>query len=89
MKKYIDPFTANLPFLDLHGYDRESARIEVLDFIKDNVKMKNKEIIIIHGVGKDILRKMVFETLHKHKKVIEYKTTYFNKGQTLVKLDIK
>lgn len=90
MKKHFeDPFLINLPSIDLHGYDRESARLAVLDFIKDSIKLKNKEIIIIHGIGKDILRKEVYSALQKHKFVLEYKTTYFNRGQTIVKLNIK
>ena len=87
-KSFIDPFLVNVPAIDLHGYDRESARVAVLDFINDNLKLKNEEIIIIHGIGKDILRKEVYNTLQRHKFVLEYKTTYFNRGQTLVKLKI-
>ena len=87
-KPFIDPFLVNVPAIDLHGYDRESARVAVLDFINDNLKLKNEEIIIIHGIGKDILRKEVYNTLQRHKFVLEYKTTYFNRGQTLVKLKI-
>ena len=87
-KSFIDPFLVNVPAIDLHGYDRESARVAVLDFINDNLKLKNGEIIIIHGIGKDILRKEVYNTLQRHKFVLEYKTTYFNRGQTLVKLKI-
>ncbi len=90
MKKYfVDPFLANIPTIDLHGLDRESARIAVLDFINDNIKLKNKEIIIIHGIGKDIVRKEVYNTLQRHKFVLEYKTTYFNRGQTIVRLKEK
>ena len=87
-KPFIDPFLVNVPAIDLHGYDRESARVAVLDFINDNLKLENEEIIIIHGIGKDILRKEVYNTLQRHKFVLEYKTTYFNRGQTLVKLKI-
>lgn len=85
---FIDPFLVNLPSIDLHGYDRESARVAVLDFIKDNIKLKNSEIIIIHGIGKDILRKEVYNTLQRHRFVLGYKTTYFNRGQTIVKLKL-
>ena len=59
-KYFVDPFLANAPSIDLHGYDRESARIAVLDFINDNLKLKNEEIVIIHGIWKDILRKEVW-----------------------------
>ena len=36
--------------------------------------------------SKDISRKEIYSTLQKHKFVLEYKTTYFNRGQTIVKL---
>ena len=32
-------FIDNLPKLDLHGYDRETARVAVNDFVKENKKM--------------------------------------------------
>ena len=54
---------SNLPALDLHGYDRDYARIQINDFINDNYKMKNKKVIIIHGNGSGILKKMTQETL--------------------------
>ena len=31
-----DIFIKNLPFIDLHGYDIESARVATNDFINDN-----------------------------------------------------
>ena len=37
-------FIDNLPKLDLHGFDRETARVAVCDFIRDNIKMKNEFI---------------------------------------------
>ena len=40
---------SNLPSLDLHGLDRDYARILINDFIRDNHKMKNYKVIIIHG----------------------------------------
>ena len=35
-------FIDNYPKLDLHGYDRETARVAINDFIRDNKKMKNE-----------------------------------------------
>lgn len=81
-------FTENLPKLDLHGLDRETARVLVNDFIRDNQKMKNEIIIIIHGIGTGIIRKTVSETLRKNKNVIEFKTLYNNLGSTIVKIKI-
>lgn len=81
-------FIENYPKLDLHGYDRETARVLVNDFIKDNIKMKNEIIVIIHGIGSGIVRKTVNETLKKNKNVIEHKTFYNNMGSTIVKIKI-
>ena len=71
---------SNLPTLDLHGYDRDYARIQINDFINDNYKMKNKKVIIIHGNGSGILKKMTQETLRKNKLVKDYKIDNFNRS---------
>lgn len=76
----------SFPTLDLHEFDRETGRVAVLDFINDHYKMKDELIVIIHGIHGEILRKMVHQTLNKHKQVLEYKTFPFNPGCTLVKL---
>lgn len=83
-----DLFISNLPSIDLHGYDRDSARIAILDFINDNIKMKKKEIVIIHGIGSGILKKTTHEVLKKHKNVLDYKICYNNVGSTIVSLKI-
>lgn len=81
-------FVDNLPKLDLHGFDRETARLMVLDFIKDNIKMKNEIINIVHGHGSVILKDTVHDTLRKNRNVIEFKTFYNNDGCTIVKIKI-
>ena len=83
-----DLFISNLPSIDLHGYDRDSARVAILDFINDNIKMKKKEIVIIHGIGSGILKKTTHEVLKKHKNVLDYKICYNNVGSTIVSLKI-
>lgn len=82
-------FLKNYPSLDLHGFDRESARVSTNDFIEENIQLKNDTIIIIHGVGSGIVKKEVHTTLHKNKNVLEYKTDNFNHGITIIKLNIK
>ena len=47
----------NLPSIDLHGEDRVNALIKVDEFIIESIKLKHKEIIIIHGIGEGILKK--------------------------------
>lgn len=74
------------PTLDLHGMDRDYARILINDFVRDNYEMKNETIIIIHGIGTGIIRKTTQETLRKNKLVEIYKIDNFNAGQTIVKL---
>lgn len=74
------------PSIDLHGYDRETARVAILDFIRDNIKMKKEYIVIIHGHNGKILKEMTREVLKHHKQVAEYKIHPFNPGCTLVKL---
>lgn len=86
--KFTDPFLYNIPSIDLHGDDRDTACIKIKDFIKDNVSMKNNKIEIIHGVGTGVLRKVTQSTLQKSKDVLEYKTSYFNQGSTIVWLKV-
>ena len=83
-----DIFLNNLPSIDLHGYDRETARVAINDFIKDNIHMKNPKILIIHGKGEGILREMTKITLSKNKYVKNFQTSYFNEGCTIVELKI-
>lgn len=87
MKKiYEDIFTKNYPTLDLHGYDRFTASVAANDFVLENIKLKNNNIAIIHGVGTGIIKKAVHDTLKSNRFVIEYKLHSFNIGMTLVKL---
>ena len=37
----------NLPTIDLHGFDRDYARIMINEFIEDNYKISNHKVIII------------------------------------------
>lgn len=73
-----------LPTLDLHGYDREYARIAIDEFIYDNYKTKNQKVIIIHGNGTGIIKKVTGEVLKRNKYVEEYKIDNFNSGMTVV-----
>ena len=74
----------NLPTLDLHGVDRDYARILINEFIDDNYKINNNMVIIVHGIGSGIIRKTTQKTLKDNKKVSEYKIDNFNAGQTIV-----
>ncbi len=80
------PFYDFLPSIDLHGMDRDYARIVINDFIADHYKMKNEKVIIIHGNGTGVLKKMTQDTLKKNPYVLEYKIDNFNTGMTVVTL---
>ena len=76
----------NYPKLDLHGLDRDYARILINDFVSDNYKMKKDVIIIIHGNGTGILKKTTQEALKNNKLISNFKIDNFNAGQTIVTL---
>lgn len=74
------------PTLDLHGFDRDYARIMINDFIHDCYIMKEKRAVIIHGIGSGILRKTTQQVLRHNVYVVEAKLDIFNGGQTIVSL---
>ncbi|MBR3198395.1 MAG: Smr/MutS family protein [Bacilli bacterium] len=81
-------FPDSLPKLDLHGYDRETARVAINDFIADNIKMGNEIITIVHGIGSGIIKETTHKTLTNNKKVIDFKSFYNNRGCTIVKIKL-
>lgn len=85
-KIFEDIFIKHHPTLDLHGYDREIARVAVNDFIAENVKLKNNDLVIIHGIGTGIIKQTVHQTLKNNDSIKEYKLHSFNLGMTIVKL---
>lgn len=76
----------NLPSIDLHGIDREYARILINDFVRDNYIAKNYKITIVHGNGTGVIKKTTQETLKQNKYVEDYKIDNFNAGMTIVTL---
>lgn len=88
MSKTNDIFLDMLPNVDLHGYDRESARVKVNDFILENRILKNKEVLIIHGIGEGIVRDTVHQELSRNKYVIDHKLANSNIGCTVVKIKL-
>ncbi len=81
---YID----SLPTIDLHGYDRMYARLKVTEFINDNLKLKNRFIVIVHGIGGGVLKHEIHDLLSKNKKVIDYKIYNNNVGCTIAQLNL-
>ncbi|MGM9879566.1 MAG: Smr/MutS family protein [Bacilli bacterium] len=76
----------NLPTLDLHGENRYSAIVLTEEFINNNLKLGNKLIVIIHGIGEGILKENIHKFLKTKKGVKSYKTDIFNPGTTIVEL---
>lgn len=78
----------NLPTIDLHGNDRYQAVILAKEFICDNLKLKNKLIVIVHGKGEYILKNEVHKMLKSNHNVLAYKVNIFNAGETIVELKL-
>lgn len=90
MNKIIhDPFTYHLPHLDIHGETSLTCIAVLKSFIDDNLKLKNPQIVIIHGKGTGTLRKATHAYLKSRKEVIRYYIDGLNDGETIVELDIK
>lgn len=83
-----DIFLNRYPSVDLHGLDRDSARMVTNDFVLENLFLKNDTIVIIHGIGTGIVKNACHEALRVNKNVISYKTDNFNSGCTIVKLNV-
>ena len=63
-------FIDSLPTLDLHGFDSNYAAIKINEFINDNYIMRNKNIVIVHGIGDGIIRRVTQDTLRLNKKCL-------------------
>ena len=81
-----DIFLDRLPKIDLHGFDRDSARVAVNDFVEEACQMGYSEIVIIHGIGGGIVKEAVHQTLFHNKKVLRYRLSFQNMGCTVVEL---
>lgn len=79
-------FYDSLPKLDLHGYDAQTAIVAINDFIRDNQKMRNEVVIIVHGNGSGTLKKVTVSVLTKNKNVLEFKGVIGNTGCTIARI---
>ena len=66
------------PSIDMHGEYTTTAYTVVDSFIKDNKKLRNKYVVIVHGKGSGALKKEV------HKIQLDG----FNLGQTIVEIKL-
>ena len=80
--------TSKTPHLDLHGEIEAMVEALIIEFINDNVKMRNDIIVIVHGKSTGILTKKTHEVLKNNKNVLEFKLDNWNIGQTIVKLKV-
>lgn len=82
-------FIDSLPTLDLHGFDRDYAKLKINEFINDNYIMGNVNVVIVHGIGSGMIKKITHDTLRMNKKVVDYKIFIGNVGCTIVLLQHK
>lgn len=80
--------TSKTPKLDLHGEIVAMVEALVDEFIKDNVLMRNEEVIIIHGKSTDIITEEVYRVLKRNKNVLDYRRNNWNLGETIIYLKI-
>lgn len=89
MRNFLDDvFINNIPTLDLHGEFRFSARVLVEEFINDNYYLKNKKVLIVHGVGTGAIKNEVQCVLKRNKLVASFHLNPYNEGCTIVYLKI-
>ena len=81
-----DVFFENLPRIDLHGYDRDMARVMVNDFIDEAISMRYSSVIIVHGIGSGVVKDSVHTTLSKRKDIMGFHIVPSNVGCTIVKI---
>ena len=74
------------PTIDLHGEYSFSAEVLTKEFINDNIKLKNKKLCIIHGIGKGIVKNTVHDVLKKDSRINSFKVDILNPGCTIVEI---
>lgn len=84
--EFNDVFLDMLPKIDLHGFDRDSARVIVNDFVDEAYMMGYDEVLFVHGIGSGIVKNAVADTLRSNKKVISYHIVFGNVGCTVAKI---
>lgn len=78
--------TGKTPRIDLHGEEQALVYALVTEFLNEQFKLGNKEIIIIHGKSTNILTKEVHKTLKMSKLVKDFHLNNWNLGETIVYL---
>ena len=86
MQKTNNPFLYYYPTIDLHGEDKVGAIIKTKELINDGIKLKEYNVVVIHGIGTGTLQRTIHEYLKTDKRVESFKTDNFNNGVTIIKL---
>lgn len=86
MFRSYNPFLNILPKMDLHGYNRDMVKYRLDVFINDNIKLRNKKIVVIHGKGEGIIKDEVHRLLKKDNRVKYFYLDSNNIGETIIEL---
>ncbi len=89
MAIFRNPFLANIPFIDVHGYTMDTVFVPISEFINDNLKLKNYKIVIIHGIGERILERHIHFIFLRDKRVKKIYLDSNNLGCSIVELNNK
>ena len=81
-------FNSYSPVLNVHGETRDTVVYFLESFIRDNVKLGNVYIGVIHGRSSNILRNRVHELLKKNRYVDSFRIDIWNPGMTIIKLKV-
>lgn len=84
----MEMFNSYSPVLNVHGETRDTVVYFLESFIRDNVKLGNVYIGVIHGRSSNILRNRVHELLKKNRYVDSFRIDIWNPGMTIIKLKI-
>lgn len=84
----MEMFNSHSPVLNVHGETCDTVVYFLESFIRDNVKLGNVYIGVIHGRSSNILRNRVHELLKKNRNVDSFRIDIWNPGMTIIKLKI-
>ena len=82
----IKILTSKTPRLDLHGEIVAMVKVLVDEFIKDNMLMDEKLVVIVHGKSTNIITDEAHRVLSINKYVKKYYKNNWNLGETIVEL---
>ena len=84
----MEMFNSHSPVLNVHGETCDTVVYFLESFIRDNVKLGNIYIGVIHGRSSNILRNRVHELLKKNRYVDSFRIDIWNPGMTIIKLKV-